>query len=254
MPSHFVVGWTFSPENALEQTVETKICGYKIRLESGRAEATIDSTDYEEVKKIADEIHASLEALFRGAMIVSNQASKLSEYSISKLHDDGRRDAYLQVKPGSMSLSTFTADVRGVNADGRIVVDTQKDRVERRLRFALRAVRLSPSDSAMKAILSSYSMSISDPSNALVHIYEIVEALQVKFGGKSEAIFELRLSSTKWNMLSRLCNEPMLAEGRHRGKAVGALRSATSNELKAARELASELIERYMDYLEQNRT
>ena len=87
-----------------------------------------------------------------------------------------------------------------------------------------------------------------DPDNELVHLYEIRDALQDKFGGKNPACYELGLNLVDWGRLGDLANNRK--QGRHRGQQVGALHDATNEELNEARTIARKMILGYLEFLE----
>jgi hypothetical protein len=95
-------------------------------------------------------------------------------------------------------------------------------------------------------------MSVRDPANAFVHLYEIIEALSKHFVNGAGARKALGVSNNKWRRLRQLANDEPLRQGRHRGKSLGALRDATVKELEEARRIARSLVEGYLEYLEKH--
>ena len=95
-------------------------------------------------------------------------------------------------------------------------------------------------------------MSVEDPDNELVYLYEVREALARKFGGQATAMEKLCLNKTQWDIIGILANNEPFKQGRHRGNWVGNLRAAELSELEKARKSAVLLIEKYLIYLEQN--
>jgi hypothetical protein len=89
----------------------------------------------------------------------------------------------------------------------------------------------------LAAVLDSYSRSITDPANELVHLYEVWDALTTHFGSEAEAMRSLGISGGQKRTLTKLANVEPVSQGRHRGKDLGKLRSATDAELEAARTL-----------------
>ena len=73
--------------------------------------------------------------------------------------------------------------------------------------------------------------SVRDPANELVYLYEIRDALSVKFGSDRGARIALAITSSQWSRLGQLCNDEPLRQGRHRGKTRVALRDASEDEL-----------------------
>ncbi len=99
-------------------------------------------------------------------------------------------------------------------------------------------------------MLKSYQNSVKDPDNEFVHLYEIRDSLSERFGSKKSAIKKLGITSNEWDEIGKLANALPLKQGRHRGKAVGALIDAEIAELEKARKSAAYLIEKYLEYLE----
>jgi len=75
-------------------------------------------------------------------------------------------------------------------------------------------------------------------NNALVHLYEIRDALAKHYGDEQSARDALSISKTKWDRLGILTNVEPLEQGRHRGKHPTGRRAATESELDEARQLA----------------
>jgi hypothetical protein len=74
----------------------------------------------------------------------------------------------------------------------------------------------------------------------------------MEFGDEREARESLGISETKWDKLGTLANTDPLQQGRHRGRHLGSLRGATSEELTEARAIARMMIEAYLALLERN--
>lgn len=91
----------------------------------------------------------------------------------------------------------------------------------------------------------SYRCSLEDPSNSLVYLYEIRDAVTEPYGSEVEARKQLGISKRDWQRLGQLANDQPLLEGRHRGSQTRSLRNATPDELSEARRLASILIDAF---------
>src|SRR5262245_18724200 len=90
----------------------------------------------------------------------------------------------------------------------------------------------------LRNLLQSYSRAVSDPSNELVHLYEIRDALSKHFGEEELARKALGIPNTEWKRLGALANAEPLEQGRHRGRHPDGRRSATQAELHDARQIA----------------
>jgi hypothetical protein len=93
-------------------------------------------------------------------------------------------------------------------------------------------------------MLDSYDRSLKDISNALVHLYEVRDAMASEFGGEKKACKRLGIKPADWDTLGRLANHEPISEGRHRGKQPPS-RNAAPDELKEARTIAKIIIESY---------
>jgi hypothetical protein len=94
----------------------------------------------------------------------------------------------------------------------------------------------------LHALLASYSRSVLDPSNELVHLYEIRDALSKHFGNYQNACAALNISQAEWQRLGRLANIEPIKQGRHRGQYVAGRRDATRDELDKVRSLVRKWI------------
>jgi hypothetical protein len=132
------------------------------------------------------------------------------------------------------------------DAAGNVVTDSKRNRVKEQEHFAILALKCTK-DAVAHSLLESYNAAIKDPENALVHLYEIKDALTHKFGGEAKARSVLNIVQADWSRLKCLANAAPLRQGRHRGKSVGQLRDATPAELDDARTIARKLIRAYLE-------
>jgi len=95
-------------------------------------------------------------------------------------------------------------------------------------------------------ILTSYYNSVEDPSNELVYLYEVWEALKRELGKKADRILNIPVHDRK--QLEKLACKN-LKQGRHRGRFLG-LRDATAKELDEARSVTKAMIIQYLQLLE----
>jgi hypothetical protein len=81
------------------------------------------------------------------------------------------------------------------------------------------------------------------------HLYEIRDALRVKFGNEHAVRAKLGITCSELAEFRRIANNEPLRQGRHRGKNAGKLRDATEDELQEARRVARKMIEAYLKTL-----
>ena len=168
-----------------------------------------------------------------------------------RLSPDGVRDYFALAEGCRLEMSLGKVDVQIADTAGNVTVDTRSDRIARRIALA-RSAGERITDPAANSILRSYAAAVSDPRNELIHLYEILDALKMQFGGEREARKSLGMSETKCRKLGTLANTDPLQQGRHRGRHLGTLRGATAEELIEARAIACMMIEAYLALLERN--
>lgn len=243
--AEFLLEWTFTPADLFEERTEFPFQGGVFVVEAGKVEARIPEDAYSPDHSLRTELHEELSARFLAAQVLGHKPFTLTKPSVTRLHPDGRKDAWLFAEPATLTLTGGNADFILTDAAGNVTRDTKKERIDRRNGLA-NAAASSADDPVVNSILRSYSAAVNDPGNELVHLYEVRDALATHFGGKDNALQALKVEADSWSMLGRLANDEPLAQGRHRGKKLGTLRDATKEELQTVREIARSLIEAYL--------
>ena len=241
--------WEYSPPNYFEEPIEVVRDDYRITISPGKVEAWVASNTFAENPAIRGEMHAYLHDQFLGVQLMEFRPYELSDSRRTCIHVDGRRDAFIELKGVAAVAAGGTVDIRITSADGA-VYDTKEERIASKRRLADLVQLHRSSNPALAAMLTSFENAIRDPQNELVHLYEIRDVLSVEFGGKSNAITTLGLTSAAWSKLGQLSNDEPLRQGRHRGKSGAALRDATQTELQDAREIARSMLSLYLNHLE----
>ena len=243
--------WTFSPPDYFEVPIEVVRSDYTLKIAHGKAEAKVDAATYDASPSIRETIGQGLNDRFLGVQLLTRQAYELSVSTMTRVHPDGRRNVILEVGTGHFKITGQPVDFRVTDKDGNITADTKRDRIEKKRSLAELVSTYRASDQTLASLLRSHNAAVRDPNNELVHLYEIRDALSVKFGQDKKARTALRISSADWSRFGRLCNDEPLHQGRHRGKTGGvALRDATESELSEARRIALGMIEAYLLYLD----
>lgn len=245
-----VLEWTFSPRDYFEEVIEISRQDYTMTIADGKVQAKIDSTFYEVNPSLRRTLHDALNDRFLGVQLLTHRAYELSNSTMTRVHPDGRRDIFIEAEPFSIVISGGTVDFTVTDPDGNVITDSKRDRIEKKKSIAELVTTHRAIDGILASLLRSYDAAVRDPNNELVHLYEVREALSVKFGGESGAHSALGITSPQWSRLGQLCNNEPLRQGRHRGKTGGALRDATEGELTEARSIARAMIEAYLQHLE----
>lgn len=240
--------WEYSPPDYFEEPFEVVRDDYTMTISPGKVEAWVASNTFTENPAIRCEMHAFLNDRFLGVQLMAFRPYELSDSRRTCVHQDGRKDVFIELKGVAAVAAGGTVDIRLTNADGT-VYDSKAERIAAKRTLA-ELVQLHRSSSpALAAMLTSFGNAIRDPQNELVHLYEVRDALSVELGGKSNAIATLGLTPIAWSRLGQLSNDEPLRQGRHRGKSGAALRDATQTELQEAREIARSMLSLYVNHL-----
>lgn len=234
------------PTDYFESQIEISENDYTMTIADGKVEAKIDSAVYDATPSIRDTLHNMLESQFLGFKLSNRKAYKLSNPTKTRVeHADGRKNYILEVEPMRIKISFQSVTLTRCDKDRNVVADHQTEK-----KNLVDLVSKHHKDEALMSLLKSYSVSVDDPDDELVHLYEIRDALCRKFGNEKAARSELNIPKSKLNRFRILCNEEPLKQMRHRGKKYGTLRDATIDELSEAREIARIMIEAYLKYLD----
>ena len=245
-----VLEWKFTPPDYFEEAIEILRNDYVMTIADGTVEAKIEAAIYDTNPSIRQVLQGSLNDRFLGVQLLAHRPYELSSSTIIRVRSDGRRDKSIELESGCLVMSGGSIDFRIADMDGNIIADSKRDRIERKKSLAELVSVHRASDGLLAAMLRSYSAGVRDPNNELVHLYEIRDALSVKFGGDNSARAAIAITASQWSRLGQLCNNDPLRQGRHRGKTGEALRDASEGELVEARGIVRAMIEAYLQYLE----
>ena len=249
MCAKYVIEWTFTPPDYFEQTTHITGDDFEMWIEEGKVKAEVKDEDYDEHHK-RDELHEFLNDRFLGVQILDRRPYKLSNPSVHKLHPDGRKDVFIQVQSMVAVSRVSGVDIVQKDADGNVVVDTKKERIDKKLTISELVAKHRGSDKTLESLVRSLVKSINEPNVSLIRLYEIRDALQKKFGNAKLARGTLGISKGDWSRLGHLANEAPVRQGRHQGQHAGAVRDATVGELKEAQDIARNMIMAYLNYIE----
>jgi hypothetical protein len=247
-----VLEWMFSPADYFEAPIEISQDDYTIIIADGKAEAKIDSAIYQSKPSMRNELHDELNARFLAEMLFSHREYHLFS-SMTCIHPDGRKDQVMKCEPCNFKVTGHTINFQKCDKNGNTVLDTKRDRIDKRNNISGLVSRYLANDDVLKSLFKSWKAAVKDPDNELVHLYEIRDALHRKFGNNKSALSTLEkfgLTRNDWKDFGNLANKASLRQGRHRGKSDGALRDATDDELFMARRIAGTMIEAYLRHID----
>jgi hypothetical protein len=248
MTNTFTLELTYTPVDFFEGLFKYNGNDYVVEIENGQVIATASDVADERIASLSQEILEELNVVFLGVQVVRNRPYELSGHRTTRTMPDGSVEVGLSVGATLVAM-TGRVDVITRDAAGNVVTDSKRDRIKEQENFAILALK-GKKDAVALSLLKSYYAAIKDPEDALIHLYEIKEALSKKFGGETKALSVLNIEPADWNRLKCLANaQPLLRQGRHRGKGVGQLRDATPAELDDARTIARNLIRAYLEQI-----
>jgi hypothetical protein len=189
-----------------------------------------------------------LDLYFRGAQLIRRRVFDIDGGGYERVWPDGRRNTTLVVHCIEQGQVSDQPDLVQLNSKGEVVGDTRRDRIKATINLSQLSV-YHGSDPTARRMLESFDAAIRYPGNELVYLYEIWDALQTKFRGNKKGLKALGISRPNRSRLTNLANREPLNQGRHRGR-FDTLREATVGELAEARKIATEMIEKFMLYLD----
>lgn len=242
--------WKYSPETYLEEPISISFEGCDLEIKDGIAIAKIDPYLYHTDSTIRERLTQKIESRLHAVQILTHRDFQLSKSNRIDIREDGKKNHFLELESCVQTMSLRVVDLIVKDKNGNIVSDTKRERLDKQQYFATLIDKHRNSDATLDQMLKSYQKSVKDPSDEFVHLYEIRDSLIKRFESKKNAIHKLGITVTDWDEIGELANDLPLKQGRHRGKAVGALRDANMVELENARKSVAYLIEKYLEYLE----
>lgn len=250
MTKTVILEWDFSPSNYFEEPIEISRQNYMMTIDAGKATATIDYVVFNENPTLREEIQESLNNRFLGVQLFSHLPYELSKSKMIHVDADGGKHIFLEINSVVMLMTAGNLDLQVKDKHGNIISDSKRDRVGKKMNLAELVAKHKPKNPLVVALLHSYHTAVADPNNELVHLYEIRDALCLKFGNENSVRKKLAITKGQWSDFGKLCNKLPLKQARHRGSFTGKLRDATESELAEARKISLAMIEAYLQYLE----
>lgn len=236
--------WRYEPVDLLNEPITVEFGRVNLRIEAGVAIAEVDADLFELspnlTLSIANRIRAQLlPHVMRKAtgLVLDNQPQ------LVVTRPDGSSELYLE---GTAIVSiTDTLHVQIIE-NGTVTFDSEQAARDEDSELA-DLLSESADDALLQKLMNSYFTAMRDKANELIHLYEISEALKVRFGGKrkeKDVADVLGVAYSKLQKLFMLCHAPSKTS-RHRGAETGPLRELSSSEVYEARDICRSLIRAY---------
>lgn len=228
--------WVYQPGDFFEVAYRHAESEYELLIEGGRAVATLSIPQDPVGEQLENRIGAHL-----GAILLVRQLEVHRTYNLEGprvyQHAGGRKNVVIRVGSASAVVSAGQVDIIHRDAAGNVLRDSKAERIAAHTALLDSVAPKLAQSSALRGLLTSYSRSVSDPSNELIHLYEIRDGLANHFGGEQSTCAALNVNRAEWRRLGVLANVEPLEQGRHRGEHVAGRRDATAAELQEARSI-----------------
>lgn len=240
--------WRYQPSDLLGKAHTIEAHGAIMVIQDGVARADLDAATYQTDRGIADRLLKSIRARLAPYEFARVEPVHIdSNPTLTITHQDGQpREIHLQSSFASISI-TDHIEIQ-VYRNGVLIQDTAQERQDR-LQSEAELLSRHADDELLSRLLVSNSASKSNPKDEFTHLYEILEALQGKFGKPPKLTNELGIEKAKVGKFHSVCNDPSTAS-RHRGLTKGPLREPSAEQYNHARSFAWEMIIRYAQWLE----
>ena len=234
------LAWSYLPADLFEAECRFAGGAYELVIKDGQAAATLNAPQDPVNDRLAKVIAEDLEAIFLVRQLQTRRLYSLSGPTIQQ-HGPGGGTT-ISVRATDATASVGQPDVLIRDQAGNVVADSKAERIatDARMLDAI-APKLARSP-LLRGMFRSYSNSLSDAANELVHLYEVRDALAAHYGGEQGARAALGISRSEWKRVGILANDEPIEQGRHRGQHAGELRGATSSELEEARTIVRKWI------------
>jgi hypothetical protein len=235
--------WTFAPAGFFEQPKIVRMENFSVEIFPGKVRAMVPSVYFDSNPGVRATIEFVIANEFSARQLCTYIDFGIQFEGRYRLHSNGRRDTYIETTVGTAIAAGTTADIRYTTSDG-VQIDPKAERLRRQERMS-GLLHKHGADAKLVKILLSFRAATKDPGNALIYFYEIMESL----GDKRQISSRYNVPATKVELLKKLCNDPTLRQGRHRGQAA-LLRDATPDELMEAKNITALLVVAFAEYLD----
>jgi hypothetical protein len=236
-PDKTELEWSYEPPDYFEAPYDSTETGFRLHVSDGCAMVALHSPQDPIDAHLSSRIRTCVADVFAIREFQTHRSFTLTGPSIRQ-HRGDQQVVSVQVSGSAMALSSTSVDFVVLDSRGNVVRDTKAERIagDKAMLDDL-APKLARS-SELRELVESYSRAVNDPTDELVHLYEIRDGLVRRYGSEVAARRALGIVRGEWNRLGTLANVEPLQEGRHRGKHPGAKRPATEAELVEVRSIA----------------
>ncbi|CAK9890089.1 hypothetical protein [Pseudomonas fluorescens] len=238
--------WRYQPIDLFKETHTIESHGATLVIQDGVARAETDTTLHQSDPTLTDKLRRVIFARLAPYGLHRKDPVVVEDHPILTVtHADGRsREIYLE----SFASIRITDSIQiQVYRDGVLIQDSAQELSDRQ-QVESELLSKHAGDDLLSRLLASQSESKRDSGDEFTHLYEILEALQARFGKLPKLTEALGIEKSKIGKFHAVCNAPSTVS-RHRGLTKGPLREPTAEEFNHARSYAWEMILAYARWL-----
>jgi len=244
------IEFSYTPIDLFEDPIQVELTGFgSAAIDAGRAVVTLLQPTNPLPRPLLDQVTNALQTVFEARSIITRRDFVLGVPNATHYEGDGRRHNVIYAEGASVIMIGLNGHVQIADASGTVIVDSRLEQQRAETKFVERIAAKAPQSPTLRHMLQSFRRSITDPANELVHLYELLDAARKQYGSEQAARQALQIMRREWSTLGELANHRPLREGRHRGGHLDGLRSATPDELAAARIIARKILEAFLNTL-----
>jgi hypothetical protein len=235
--------WHYEPRDFFEIPARFTLVVGALEVASGQATLIVPVEDEPDARSLLDQATGEVEGVFDARSLVAGKAYGLDHKRYCTVDDQGGRGTTIFPDTIVTPMEVFSPTIVTVDAAGRTITDPNAERRVAELEYVQMLADKRRTSRLVDRMVASYRRSLEDPDNALVHLYEVRDAVVQHYGSGATAQTRLGIPATDWSRFGKLANDEPIREGRHRGKSGQPLRPATKAELAEARGFAKRLID-----------
>lgn len=242
--------WRYQPADLLAEGQTIEAHGAVMVIQDGVVRAELDAGIYQADSTTSEKLLRTIKARLAPYEYASVDPLLIDPSpTLTITHQDGRpREIHLQSDFASVRIRD-SLEIQ-IYRNGVLIQDSAQERQDR-LHSEAELLSKYGDDELLSRLLASNSASKRDPKSEFTHLYEILEALQTRFGKPPMLTNELGIEKSKVGKFHAVCNDPSTVS-RHRGLTKGPLREPTPEEYSYARSFAWEMILSYAHRLDKH--
>ena len=185
-----ILYWQYKPVNFFEVPFQYSDNQYILNMQNGNAESIL-STPHEMVpEKVQKDIENKVLSFFNARMLLKHKPYELGSLNIRQHHSDGNIAtlATISGKASIVKLENGKIDFLLTDSSAQVILDTKAERVAKEESLIKVIASSTGKHPLINKLITSYKTAVSDPSDELVHLYEIIDALKKHFTSKANAI------------------------------------------------------------------